>query len=145
MEQNTLAWSNEFDEQTNCTNLYAHIIDETGKSLLKVFIDQYNGESADNKSQYLFISYVEKMQLLAHILSYVKGLYDDTDMLDECYVEDREYADASALKDIQAFTTAIQDTVLKFQGFDISIYNVIIDNLGNDEFKENLNKFEENK
>lgn len=28
-QNNTLTWSDEFDEQANCTKVYAHIIDET--------------------------------------------------------------------------------------------------------------------
>lgn len=136
-QNNTLAWSNEFDEQANCTKVYAHIIDETSKSLLKVFIDEYNGNIEYDRSHARFMAYIEKMQLLAHILNDVKDLYDDLDIMDRYYAKDCE-DDAAASKDIRAFATAIQDNVQKFIGFDISIYNIIFDNLDNDEFKETL-------
>lgn len=136
-QNNTLTWSNDFNKQANFTKVYAHIIDETGKSLFKVFIDEYNGNADYDRSHDCFIAYIEKMQLLAHILNEVKALYDDLDTMDRYYVKDCEN-DAVASRDIRAFTTAIQDNVQKFIGFDISIYNIISDNLGNDEFKESL-------
>lgn len=138
MKQNyNLTWSDDFNKQANCTKVYAHIIDETDKSLLKVFIDEYNGNAEYDRSRDCFVAYIEKMQLLAHILNEVKALYDDLDTMDRYYVKDCEN-DAVASRDIRAFTTAIQDNVQKFIGFYISIYNIILDNLGNDEFKETL-------
>jgi hypothetical protein len=136
-QNNTLTWSDDFNKQANFTKVYAHIIDETGKSLFKVFIDEYNGNADYDRSHDCFIAYIEKMQLLAHILNEVKALYDDLDIMDRYYVKDCEN-DAVASRDIRAFTTAIQDNVQKFIGFGISIYNIISDNLDNDEFKESL-------
>ena len=77
------------------------------------------------------------MQLLARILNKVKALYDDLDTMDRYYVKDCEN-DATTSRDIRAFTTAIQDSVQKFIGFYISIYNIISDNLGKDEPEETL-------
>lgn len=127
MKQNdTLAWSNEFDEQNNCTKVYAHIINSNNESTLKVFIDEYSGYIDDDQSHDCFIAYIEKMQLLSGILNDVKDLYDKLDTIDRYHVvNEDEDDDAIYSRDMRAFTTAIQNNVLKFRGFDISILNII--------------------
>lgn len=59
-QNNTLAWSNEFDEQNNCTKVYAHIINSNNESVLKVFIDEYSGYIDDDQSHDCFMAYIEK-------------------------------------------------------------------------------------
>lgn len=70
-------------------------------------------------------TYIKKMQLLSSILNDVKDLYDKLDTIDRYYVVNEDEDDAIYSRDMRAFTTAIQNNVLKFRGFDTSILNII--------------------